>query len=49
MTGREKEYYWAGPYMRSHQVVAVNKDSDIYSLQDLKGKVMRMPWQPMIH
>lgn len=40
MTGREKEYNWAGPYMRSHQVVAVNEDSDIYSLQDLKGKVI---------
>ena len=38
--GREDEYQWAGPYMRSHQVVAVNVDSDIYTLQDLEGKVM---------
>ena len=29
MDGREDEYRWAGPYMRSHQVVAVNVDSDI--------------------
>ena len=36
--GREEEYNWAGPYMISRQVVAVNKDSDIYSLSDLEGK-----------
>ena len=36
--GREEEYNWAGPYMISRQVVAVNEDSDIYSLSDLKGK-----------
>ena len=36
--GREEDYNWAGPYMISRQVVAVNKDSDIYSLSDLKGK-----------
>ena len=40
MNDRETEYHWAGPYMRSRQVVAVNKDSDIYSLQDLEGKVI---------
>ena len=40
MDGREDEYRWAGPYMRSHQVVAVNVDSDIYTLQDLEDKVM---------
>ena len=40
MTGREQEYNWAGPYMRSHQVVAVNEDSDIRTLQDLKGKTI---------
>lgn len=40
MDGRETEYNWAGPYMRSHQVIAVNADSDIYTLQDLAGKVM---------
>ena len=38
MDGREDEYRWAGPYMRSHQVVAVNVDSDIYTLQDLEAK-----------
>ena len=37
---REAEYHWAGPYMRSHQVVAVNEDSDIQTLEDLEGKVM---------
>lgn len=40
MNDREDEYLWAGPYMQSHQVVAVNEDSDIYSLQDLEDKVM---------
>lgn len=40
MNDREEEYLWAGPYMQSHQVVAVNEDSDIYSLQDLEDKVM---------
>ncbi len=40
MTGREKEYRWAGPYMRSRQVVAVNPSSDIYALADLEGKVV---------
>ena len=41
MTDREDEYHWAGPYMRSHQVVAVNEDSDIQTLEDLEGKVMQ--------
>ena len=36
--GRESEYKWAGPYMASRQVVAVNEASDIYTLQDLEGK-----------
>lgn len=36
--GREREYKWAGPYMMSSQVVAVEKDSGIYTLQDLKDK-----------
>lgn len=40
MTDREDEYNWAGPYMRSHQVVAVNEDSDIRTLDDLEGKIM---------
>ena len=40
MTGREDEYRWAGPYMRSRQVVAVNEDSNIQRLQDLEDKVI---------
>lgn len=40
MTGREEEYNWAGPYMKSRQVVAVNADSDIWTLQDLEGKTI---------
>lgn len=40
MDGREQEYQWAGPYMKSNQVVAVNADSDIQTLQDLKDKVI---------
>lgn len=40
MDGREKDYKWAGPYMKSNQVVAVNIDSDITSLKDLKGKTI---------
>lgn len=38
MDGREEEYNWAGPYMVSQQVVAVNESSDIYTLKDLEGK-----------
>lgn len=40
MTGRESEYNWAGPYMRSRQVVAVDPTSNIYHLSDLEGKVV---------
>ena len=40
MNGRENEYAWAGPYMHSKQVVAVNASSDIYSLKDLNGKLI---------
>lgn len=40
MTDRENEYNWAGPYMKSRQVVAVNVDSDIKTFKDLKGKVI---------
>ena len=35
--GREKEYKWAGPYMVSRQVVAVNEESVIFTVQDLDG------------
>ena len=38
MDGREESYRWAGPYMVSRQVVAVNDDSSIQSLSDLAGK-----------
>lgn len=38
MNGREDEYAWAGPYMRSRQVVVVYTSSDIYTLGDLNGK-----------
>ena len=40
MDGRETEYRWAGPYMKSQQVIAVNVDSDIHTLQDLEGKII---------
>ena len=38
--GRETLYQWAGPYMVSRQVVAVNTDSSIQSLSDLAGKTV---------
>lgn len=40
MTGREGLYKWAGPYMRSRQIVAVSPGSDIKTLADLKDKVV---------
>ncbi len=40
MDGREQLYRWAGPYMVSRQVVAVNADSGIETLADLAGKTM---------
>ena len=40
MDGREDEYQWAGPYMLSRQVVAVNPDSAIQTLADLEGKTL---------
>ena len=40
MDGREDEYNWAGPYMQSHQVVAVNVNSSIRTLQDLEDKTI---------
>lgn len=40
MTGREDQFKWAGPYMRSRQIVAVSPESDIKTLADLKGKVI---------
>jgi len=38
--GREDEYQWAGPYMLSRQVVAVNAESDIKTLDDLEDKTL---------
>ena len=38
MEGRLDDYRWAGPYVASRQVVAVNENSDIYKLSDLEGK-----------
>ena len=40
MQGREEMYRWAGPYMVSRQVVAVDADSNIRSLSDLAGKTI---------
>ncbi len=37
---REDDYLWVGPYMNSNQVVVVNANSDIHSLQDLEGKTV---------
>ena len=38
MTGRETDYRWAGPYMKSRQVVAVEPSSPITRFADLEGK-----------
>lgn len=38
MEGREDDYNWAGPYMRSRQAVAVAVDSSVEKLSDLEGK-----------
>ena len=40
MDGREEAYHWAGPYMVSRQVVAVDADSSILTLGDLAGKTI---------
>ena len=40
MDGREEAYRWAGPYMVSRQVAAVDADSGIRSLSDLAGKTI---------
>ena len=40
MDGREEVYRWAGPYMVSRQVVAVDAHSSIRSLSDLSGKTV---------
>ena len=38
MTGRENKYIWAGPYLKSRQVVAVRADSDIKSISGLNER-----------
>lgn len=38
MNERENDYQWAGPYLYSRQVIAVNKDSGIQTFDDLIGK-----------
>ena len=40
MNDREDLYAWVGPYLFSNQSVMVKKDSDIYSLADLKDKIV---------
>lgn len=40
MEGREDLYCWAGPYMVSRQVVAVDAGSSIQTLGDLAGKTI---------
>ena len=40
MNGREDKYRWAGPYMKSSIVIAVNKDSNIYTIEDLWDKTV---------
>lgn len=40
MNDREELYAWVGPYLFSNQSVMVKKDSDIYSLADLKDKIV---------
>lgn len=38
MNGREDKYQWAGPYLYSRQMVVVRAESEIQTIQDLKGK-----------
>ena len=40
MDGRENDYTWAGPYLRSRQVVAVPTGSSIRTLTDLEDKTL---------
>lgn len=40
MNDREELYAWVGPYLFSDQAVMVKSDSDIYSLADLKDKIV---------
>ena len=40
MNDREELYAWVGPYLFSNQSVMVKSNSDIYSLADLKNKIV---------
>lgn len=40
MDGRENDYQWAGPYLASRQVVAVDAQSGIETLSGLAGKTI---------
>ena len=40
INGRETEYTWSKAYVDNSQVVVVNKNSNIKSLADLKGKIV---------
>ena len=46
MEGRLDDYRWAGPYIASRQVVAVNESSDIYKLSDLEERILPSSPQP---
>ena len=41
MDGRENDYKWAGPYMVSRQVVAVNENSNLLSRKKIYKKCHR--------
>ena len=40
MRGRQTAYHWAGPYMVSHMVAAVNPSSEIQHISDLARKLV---------
>ena len=40
MTGRETEYEWAGPYLTTRHVVAVQADGPLQALSDLEDRTV---------
>lgn len=42
INGRENNYTWSEPYFNNDQVVVVRSDSNISSLDDLKGKTLEV-------
>ena len=40
MNGREDDYLWSKPYSDNTQMIMVNKNSGIKTLEDLKGKIV---------